>query len=1041
MPKLIESLQSGLLFIEFLGNRLSGKRKDELRNIYNEDFRLRNGVKHPNFSTVLYALRTFNQVDIVKGKIYRNGHFEVRVSSDQAKIIGPQQTHRHAAQKSTTKESPGRFTTKSDPGVTPKKKQASDQQKIIGPHPTNVQGTQKSTAKESPGCSTTKTEPGMSPKKKQASDILQKMKTNRKEMMADREGIQITSVPKGSDGVVHHTVAFEMQPFVIKFSILNNGSGMVYFTKYTVLDRVRCYNLKDVRKVTKANPLPLCPGESYDVVLSYFLNECGYFPATVYFEFQLDLPKPVTFCIVREIKAVVQTSLGAELGPVAPYKPYPKVKPKRPIKEVVEGIPPAGSFQSVTTTVKLGDYKCPGYLRVLAYRNMDDSEDLLPPARQQLSQVKKLLESALDMKNYSLRFHLLLHLEEIQMEEDIKNYNLYNQTMTKDQGNRKLLVLKVPGVAENRPSVLRGDCLWVRKSGNTTSSMTVYKGYVHRVELDRVKLGFANRLLDIFITNMTFDVEFTFNRLTLKLQHRAVDLAVKHKLKEVLFPSETASKKVSVAELSMLNHRIENNPEQRKAVQHIIAASSKPAPYIVFGPPGTGKTITMVEAINQVIKADPSAHILACAPSNSACDLLCERLKPHMSTFELYRMYASSRDPNSVPKDLRKYCNWDEKQDCFVFPEKEILMKYKVMVTTLFTAGRFVTGGVPVGHFSYVFVDEAGQAEEPQCIIAVAGLLCPEKGQLVLAGDPKQLGPIIRSPYAIQHGLGLSLLERLMNRKPYQDLDSRFVTKLLQNYRSHAAILKIPNEEFYNNELQVSASQEEREIYCNWEALPQKGFPVIFHGVLGKDEREGNSPSFFNVSEIETLVAYLNRLEQTQGKKGLPKLSAKDIGIITPYRKQVEKIQKALKSLKTLSHWNDPKELKVGSVEEFQGQERNIIIISTVRSSLSYVKMDTDFNIGFLSNEKRFNVALTRAKSLLIVIGNPVILRKDPLWKKFINYCVEMNGYVGIDFKNVEEEDLFEAKMKALKITDSEEPVGEMSALQLHVDPGWKSEI
>uniref|UniRef100_A0A3P9P4N1 RNA helicase n=1 Tax=Poecilia reticulata TaxID=8081 RepID=A0A3P9P4N1_POERE len=963
MPKLIESLQSGLLFIEFLGNRLSGNSKDELRNIYNKEF-------------------------------------------------------------STTKESPGRFTTKTDPGVTPKKKQASDQQKIVGPHRTNVQGTQKSTAKESPGCSTTKTEPGMTPKKKQASDILQKMKTNRKEMMADKEGIQITSVPKGSDGVVHHTVAFEMQPFVIKFSILNNGANMVYFTKYTVLDRVRCYNLKDKRKVTKANPLPLCPGESYDVVLSYFLNECGYFPATVYFEFQFELPKPVTFCIVREIKAVVQTCLGAELGPVAPYKPFPKVKPKRPIKEVVEGIPPNHnslshlSFQ--TPTVKLGDYKCPSYLRVLACQNMDDSEDLLPPARQQLSQVKKLLESALDMKNYSLRFHLLLHLEEIQMEVDIKNYNLYNQTMTKDPGNRKLLVLKVPGVAENRPSVLRGDCLSVRKSGNAMSSMTVYRGYVHRVELDRVKLGFANRLLDTFIANMKFDVEFTFNRLTLKLQHRAVDLAVKHNLKEVLFPSETAAKKVSVAKLSMLNRRIENNPEQRKAVQHIIAASSKPAPYIVFGPPGTGKTITMVEAINQVIKADPSARILACAPSNSACDLLCERLKPHMSTFELYRMYASSRDPNSVPKDLRKYCNWDEKQDCFVFPEKEILMQYKVMVTTLFTAGRFVTGGVPVGHFSYVFVDEAGQAEEPQCIIAVAGLLCPEKGQLVLAGDPKQLGPIIRSPYAIQHGLGLSLLERLMNRKPYQDLDSRFVTKLLQNYRSHAAILKIPNEEFYNNELQVFASQEERETYCSWEALPQKDFPVIFHGVLGKDEREGNSPSFFNVSEIETLVAYLNRLEQTQGKKGLPKLSAKDIGIISPYRKQVEKIQKALKSLKTLSHWNDPKELKVGSVEEFQGQERNIIIISTVRSSLSYVKMDTDFNIGFLSNEKRFNVALTRAKSLLIVIGNPVILRKDPLWKKFINYCVDMNGYVGIDFKNVEEEDLFEAKMKGLKITDSE---------------------
>lgn len=103
---------------------------------------------------------------------------QVGVSSDQAKIMGPHQTHRHAAQKST-RESPGRFTTKTDPGVTSKKKQASDQQKIIGPHRTNVQGTQKSTTKESPDGSATKTEPGMTPKKKQGSDILQKMKTNR----------------------------------------------------------------------------------------------------------------------------------------------------------------------------------------------------------------------------------------------------------------------------------------------------------------------------------------------------------------------------------------------------------------------------------------------------------------------------------------------------------------------------------------------------------------------------------------------------------------------------------------------------------------------------------------------------------------------------------------------------------------------------------------------------------------------------------------------------------------------------------------------
>lgn len=610
------------------------------------------------------------------------------------------------------------------------------------------------------------------------------------------------------------------------------------------------------------------------------------------------------------------------------------------------------------------------------------------------------------------------------------------------------ILQQVPGVAENRPSVLRGDCLRVSKSEDTSQPITVYTGYVHRVELDSVKLGFSKKFLEKFLSNMKFDVEFTINRFPLKLQHRAVELAPKHQLEEVLFPSAAAVDNLAMPKLRMFNRQLENNPQQHAAVQRIVAGSSKPAPHLVFGPPGTGKTITLVEAMNQVSRADPSAHILACAPSNSACDLLCERLMVHMDPHQVYRVYANSRDPRTVPKHLLKYCNWDERQDGFVCPKKGILMEYKIIVTTMVTAGRLVSGGIPVGHFTHVFLDEAGQAVEPECVIAIAGLLSAKTGQLVLAGDPKQLGPILRSPLAQQHGLGLSLLERLMRHNPLYEkstdsghFDTRFVTKLLRNYRSHDAILKIPNELFYENELQVFADQWDREAYCNWEYLPKKGFPVIFHGVMGKDEREANSPSFFNVSEIEVLVDYLTKLMETQGKKGLPKLSAKDIGIIAPYRKQVEKIQKALKSVSTLSRWNDLTELKVGSVEEFQGQERKIIMVSTVRSSVNYVKMDKDFNIGFLSNEKRFNVAITRARSLLIVVGNPVILNKDPAWEKFISYCVKEKGYTGFDFKDAEGEDDIVSRLATLKINmDSDNPVAEESALQQYVDPEWKNE-
>ncbi|XP_019113691.2 putative helicase mov-10-B.1 [Larimichthys crocea] len=999
-------LETGLEFIEFLGDRVSNTNKEQLRDIYNSEFRGRKGIKDPNFSNVVYALVKFNKASIRQGKLFLNVKPKVQVYCDQwRKPRAPQQPGTSGSSPQKTKKTPER----------------------------------------SPGPSL----PVLTPKKKLATEILSKLKVNRKKLTADKWGIVITSDPVSTGGKVQFTVDRLRELFILKFHILNKGTNCIHFTYYTALHKMGCFTLEDKRRVTRACPLFLCPGESYEVVVRYMLNQYGYFPTTMYFEFCPDLPASVPFCIVREIEALARTPLAVDLGPVSPYKPFKLVTRKAVNTVIVEGIPPQSSVvHPLKMAVKLPEYKYQTYLKELAKQGMEDSEYLSPALRQRLPSVKGVLNSALKMKTYSHRFHLLLHLEEIQMEADIRKYDLPNQTMTQDQSNKKLLILRVPGVAENRPSVLRGDCLKVAKSEDKVEPIIKYNGYVHRVELDRVKLGFSKKLTDIFISNMKFNVEFEINRYPLRLQHRAVDLAVNHQLEEVLFPSGAAEANLAMPKLRILNHQLENNPQQHAAVQRIVAGSSKPAPHLVFGPPGTGKTITLVEAMNQVSRADPSVHILACAPSNSACDLLCERLLVHMDSHKVYRMYASSRDPRNVPKNLLKCCNWDPSQDSFVFPEAGTLMKYTIVVTTMITAGRLVSGGIPVGHFTHVFLDEGGQAVEPECVIAIAGLLEAGKGQLVVAGDPKQLGPILRSPIGLQHGLGLSLLERLMKDNPlYQKsadsghFDTRFVTKLLRNYRSHAAILKIPNELFYENELQVFADQWDREAYCNWEHLPKKGFPVIFHGVVGKDEREANSPSFFNVSEIEVVVDYLTKLIETQGKKGLPKLSAKDIGIIAPYRKQVEKIQKALRSVSALKKLSDLTELKVGSVEEFQGQERRIIVVSTVRSSINYVKMDKDFSLGFLTNEKRFNVAMTRARSLLIVVGNPVILNKDPIWNKFISYCVQEKGYTGFNFKDAEGEDDIVSRLATLKINmDSDSPASEESPLQQYVDPEWKNE-
>ncbi|XP_060925046.1 putative helicase mov-10-B.1 [Limanda limanda] len=823
-----------------------------------------------------------------------------------------------------------------------------------------------------------------------------------KRLMADKKGIEITSNPKSIEGKVQYIAKTLRETFLIKFHIENKGRYTINFTDCSARPRIRCFTLEDEMRVTSACPVSLNPGESYEVVARYKLKDHGYSLAMIYFEFlQVDTKSASEpFYIVREMVACTSSPLAVELGPVAPYKPHQRIAHQQAATIMVQGERHEMFF--VGWAGKLGHFKYPQYLKRLAKQNLKDSESLSPADRSKLATVKSRLRGPLEMKNYSHRFRLLLHLEEIQVEVEIGKFDLHNQTMTRDESNGKLLTLKVPGVAENRPSVISGDCLNVSKSGVTSKPLPVYSGTVHKVELDSVKLSFPQKLLDVFKENMEFDVKFTQNRYLLKLQHRAVELAAKYNLEDVLFPSGAAAPNPSPI-LRMFDKNLENNPEQRAAVQHIVAGSSKPAPYLVFGPPGTGKTSTLVEAMYQVIMADQSAHILACAHSNSACDLLWERLMKTMDPQRVYRMYANYLDLGSVPEHLLDNCNWDKEQEEFVFPEKETLMNSKIVVTTLFTAGRLVSRGIPPGHFTHVFVDEGSQAVEPECVIAVAGLLNPkEGGHLVLAGDPMQLGPIVQSPLALCHGLGLSLLERLMK---YNDLykkskDARFVTKLLRNYRSHAAILKIPNELFYDNEVQEFADKLDRETYCNWEPLPKKGFPVIFHEVIGNAEREANSPSYFNVAEIEVIVDYLTKLMETQEKNGLPKLTAKDIGIIAPYRKQVEKIQKALKSARALRQWREVKEIKVGSVEAFQGDERKIIMVSTVRSSINSVKMKEDFNIGFLANPKRFNVAVTRARSLLIVVGNPEILNKDPTWKKFISYCVKEKGYTGCDQKD-----------------------------------------
>ncbi|XP_067269748.1 putative helicase mov-10-B.1 [Pseudorasbora parva] len=1002
----------GFDFIELLeeSHRRNITDRSHLKRIYNDEFRHRDGVRDPNFSSVLFVLRNCRKARVTKTAVYFNGNVRVRPHDQWDR------PHRRQQNQAAPHLSNG--------GSLP---------------PASAQGPDPPPGPEA----------GVRGRRRLGKDILHRLSSSERSMfIADKHGVRVFSELQIEDGKIQLYVDRE-EVYELKLFVENTGQEAVHFTYYGALHWLQCFTLEDSRKVTRNNPLRLEPREKYEVTLKFTSVHMGVNSAILAFEFKENTQSESRpFHIVRFIEAEYRSDseLAAQLGPTEPFRPQ-RLETYEPMRcNIDEGFQPESTTQNfLKFVVPLEFYRLPFYISDLVEVLKENRP--VPSYKKEFQIQKSLLENDLDFLNYVKRFDLLLYLEEDQMRLDIKRYNKKDVSMVKDHVNKRLLVLELPGVSENRPSVLRGDHLLLTKSEELQlPTVTKYKGYVHKVELDQVKLGFSRRMLDSFIDNMKFHVEFTVNRLPLQLQHRAVHMAVQHNLRDVLFPvGSRAGTPVSPPALRLFDQQLEKNPEQKTAVCNIVAGTSKPAPYLVFGPPGTGKTVTIVEAIKQVERNIPGAYILACAPSNSAADQLCEKLiiSQHVDARKIYRLYASSRNPKDIPQVLRN--NSNAEGEMIIFPCKEDLMSYKILVSTLVTAGRLVSGGFPVDHFSHIFVDEAGHAVEPETIISVAGLLNAETGQLVLAGDPKQLGPILRSPFAIKYGLGLSLLERLMTQnelyqKGTSGYDNRYVTKLLRNYRSHPSILKVPNELFYDGELLPCADEISSNQYCNWEHLPKRGFPVIFHGVVGKDDRESNSPSFFNISEINIIVDYLKKLLLTQAKKGIAKISPKEIGIIAPYRKQVEKIRKAIQIHKELKSCMSIEELKVGSVEEFQGQERKVIIVSTVRSSKEHFTLDETFNIGFLKNEKRFNVAVTRAKALLIMVGNPIILQTDTTWGRFINFCQDQKGYIGYDISNLEGTEEVIDRLIALNIHQETRVETEESVVQQFENPEWRHE-
>ncbi|XP_062084560.1 probable RNA helicase SDE3 [Humulus lupulus] len=699
----------------------------------------------------------------------------------------------------------------------------------------------------------------------------------------------------------------------------------------------------------------LQPYQTLTIWLSCKPKELGLHTSVVYFDVGDERIERLAFLLAED-----QVSQSLASG-----KPYLRA-PRRKQFVIDEH---CGSSQPSKPTKHESKYN----YKLPEYNISNDVRELL-----QNKQVPETLMEGLRRDNYVSYFSTLINMEELHLEKEMRCYDMACINLRRKGPH--LVSVEVLGLAEKRPSLVHGDNVFAKlASGNAVNNIT-YKGRIHRVEADEVLIKFSEEFHTNHWNGNLYNIWFTYNRLNMRRLYQALHAAADLDT-DLLFPSQSTKRRLikttpSVQVTSSLNK------EQIHSVEMILGCRGAP-PFVIYGPPGTGKTKTIVEAILQIYAMNKRAKILVCAASNSAADHILEKIMSNnvieVKETEIFRLNATSRPYEDLQPDYLRYCY--SQDNVFRCPPLNALLLYRIIISTYMSTSVLHVEGVNHGHFSHLFLDEAGQASEPEIMVPMANL-CRSETVVVLAGDPKQLGPVVYSQDAAAFGLGKSYLERLFDCKHYCDEDESFVIKLVRNYRCHPTILDLPSKLFYNDELLPCKEDNSSSKYSQVDFLPNKEFPVLFVGIQGCDEREGNNPSWFNRIEASKVAEIIRKLVS------VTVLNETDFGVITPYRQQVVKIKKVLEA------W-EMQDIKVGSVEQFQGQEREVIIVSTVRSTVKHNEFDKIYSLGFLSNPRRFNVAITRARSLLIIVGNPHVVCKDPYWDRLLRHCSDNNSYQG----------------------------------------------
>ena len=556
-----------------------------------------------------------------------------------------------------------------------------------------------------------------------------------------------------------------------------------------------------------------------------------------------------------------------------------------------------------------------------------------------------------------------------------------------------------------------------------------FTGTVSYVDGDRMVVTVPDSapLLELQQSTDPIGVQLSFDETSYKLMFEALDRMMKAKNNRLAYLRDLFYSHQKAGRFSFEPMKFPwLNPTQERAVNEVLWAKDVA---IVHGPPGTGKTTTLVEAINETLMRE--SQVLVCAQSNMAVDWISEKLvdrginvlrignptrvNDKMLGFTYERRFESHADYpqlwaiRKAIRELRKNRkkgseNYHQKMDRLKSRAAEIELRInaelfgeaRVIACTLVGSAHHLLEGMK---FGTLFIDEAAQALEAACWIPMK-----RASRVILAGDHCQLPPTVKSIAALRAGLGKTLMERIAENKP------EVVTLLKIQYRMNDEIMRFSSDWFYGGKVEsapqikyrsvldydhpitwIDTSNEENQITIEGEDAPEDSASASSSVSAAnqnsdlnfKEQFVGESFGRINKAEAEltllTLAEYFTKLSKRRVLE-----ERIDVGIISPYRAQVQYLKKLIKKYEFFKPYR--RLISVNTVDGFQGQERDVILISLVRSN-------DEGQIGFLKDLRRMNVAMTRARMKLIILGNKDTMTKHPFYKKLWEYVEAINNY------------------------------------------------